>query len=469
MTRIRLWLWLLVAVAGCVPAGERSGARPNILVVLVDTLRADRLGAYGSTRGLTPFLDGLAARGCVFERAYAPSPWTNPSVASLFTSRFQSQHGIITFASALAPGERTLAAALREAGYVTGGFVANGLLNPGLGFGRGFDAYQALWPEPVDGHPGHPGRVRKRRADEINALALDWLDGLPASPAKPVFLYLHYVEPHQPYSPPTPILARLLAGRPAPDLHFLSQSMTFARVAPPDEATHRDLELVYDAEVASVDASLATLFPALERRGFLRHAIVVVTSDHGEEFKEHGSFGHGGTLFNELIWIPLLLHGPGVTPGRLGDVVSLLDVAPTLLDLVGGASPPSFEGRSLRDRLVPPGWSARLVPRRSHPAAAFSELLLPEDQEGSRLSPHERAIVLGARKLVVGPEGEKALYDLAHDPGEQNALEPSEDDELLRVHLAGFLDLTGGAVPTTPTQPLDPDTQRRLRAFGYVN
>jgi arylsulfatase A-like enzyme len=455
-------------LAGCARPPEAAPPPPNVLVILADTLRADRLGAYGSTRGLTPFLDALAARGFVFEQAFAQSPWTNPSVASLFTSRFQSQHGVITFGSQLPASAPTLAALLRERGYATGGFLANGLLGGGKGFERGFDEYQALWPELA---PGSAVPARKRRAETIDRLALAWLDGLPADPARPVFLYLHYVEPHPPYSPPPAVLDRLFAGRARPDLVALSTRMMLANWNPPDETTRHDLELVYDAEVASLDASLQTLFGELARRGFLERAVVVFTSDHGEEFADHGGFGHGGTLYNELIRVPLIVVLPGQAEGRrIAEVVSLVDVAPTVLDLAGVARPADLEGRSLRDLLARAGsWWVRLAFwDRPEPVPAFSELLIAEGKEKGRLRPHESAIVLGSQKLIVGPHGERERYDLATDPGEHTPA-AAGDDTALRRRLADLVRHRDGVAAPGAAHPIDPETERRLRAFGYVN
>lgn len=439
-----------------------------MVVILADTLRADRLGAYGNTRGLTPFLDGLAARGVVFEHAFAQSSWTNPSVASLFTSRFQSQHGIVTFASVLPPSAPTLASALRDHGYATGGFLANGLVSAGKGFDRGFEEYRALWPEFAP----PPAPARKRRAEAIDELALAWLDRLQERATRPVFLYLHYVEPHPPYSPPASVLDRVLDGRPRPDVDLMSTRMTFAPFDAPDDETRRDLELVYDAEVASLDESLKRLFTELERRGFLQRAVVVFTSDHGEEFADHGSFGHGKTLYNELIRVPLILALPGQTEGRrIEDVVSLVDVAPTVLDLAGTFRPPDFEGRSLRPVVERDGggaWTRLAFWRRPEPVAAFSELLVAPEEQHDRQRPHESAIVLGARKLIVGSQGESEAYDLASDPAERTpAVE--KDGRELRRRLVELVRHRDGTRASEQPGSIDADTERRLRAFGYVN
>src|SRR5439155_891594 len=247
---------------------------------------------------------------------------------------------------------------------------------------------------------------QKYRADAINALAFAWLDHV-ADSRKPVFLYLHYIEPHPPYTPPVAVLDGLLRGRPRPDLDEVSKAMLFGQVVPPDAQTLQQIEDVYDAEVMSLDGGLRELFSGLDARGFLANAFVAITADHGEEFDDHGLVGHGTTLYNELIRVPLLVRLPGQTRRvDVEDVVSLIDVAPTILATVGIRRPPAFEGRvlPLSSRWLP-SW-ARLWQRDGTSTPAFSELIIPERAEANNVRPHERALILGSRKLIVGPAGE---------------------------------------------------------------
>src|SRR5262245_40087556 len=188
----------LGAVLLCMAAGCTRRSAPNIVLIVVDTMRADRLGAYGNQRGLTPFMDSLASRGYVFHNAYAQSSWTNPSVASILTSRFQSQHGIITFESVLADAELTLPEVLKRHGYTTGFFSANGLISKRMGFAQGYDQYRSILVKATVA-PRH--MWVPERAARINGEALAWLDTLPTSGGAPVFLHLHYMEPHSPYAP----------------------------------------------------------------------------------------------------------------------------------------------------------------------------------------------------------------------------------------------------------------------------
>ncbi|HJQ85550.1 MAG TPA: sulfatase, partial [Candidatus Binatia bacterium] len=413
---------LLVALpigllAGC----GTSGRAPNLVVIVIDTLRADRLGPWGSTRGLSPFLDSVAARGVVFRRAYAQSSWTDPSVASLVTSRYQSQHGFIGFGSVLADHELTLAEVLKERGYGTAGFSANGLLSRKAGFAQGYETYEAHWLRRLQGPDGKV-RWQNETAERINRETLAWIDARAGSGARgPAFLYLQYVEPHTPYDPPPELLDRVLAGRPRPDLAKVQQTYFRGVVEPLSADELRAVEDCYDATVMDVDARIRELFDGLAARGFLDHAVVVITSDHGEEFKDHGFMGHGGTLYEELIHVPLIVLPSAPEHAEVDDIVSLVDVAPTLLAVAGIPVPASFEGRSLAAHVVRPSGLAALWRRPAPPAPtdAYSELLTPETLVEKRLLFHERAIVSGRRKLITGLHGERELYDLAADPRER--------------------------------------------------
>lgn len=454
MTRRRLLAWLAVLA---VAAGCDSRRPPNVLVVVVDTLRADRVGVYGNARGLTPHIDRLAARAAVFQHAYAQAPWTNPSVASLFTSRFQSQHGVIAIQSILGDDEVTLAEVLKARGYATGAFCANSLLLRNHGYAQGFDEYRAYWTaRPRD--TARP-KAANERAQVLNHDALEWLAEVGTE--RPVFLYLQYMETHTPYEPPADVLDRLLEGRPKPDLGLVNYVARFGHLIDIPPQGLRAVEDVYDTEVVAVDRAIGELLAALDARGFLSGAVVVITADHGDEFKDHGLMGHDYTLYDEVIHVPLLVAVPGSSGRRdVADVVGLVDIAPTLLELVGAEAPAAFEGRSL---------TAAIAGRRdgAGPQTAYSELLKPEG--ATRLTPHERAIVVGRHKLIAGVGGEQEFYALDADPGERNA---NALDDGARTALARALDdarrhALANASPRR-TQPIDAATRERLRALGYT-
>lgn len=411
-----------------------------MVLVVVDTLRADRLGAYGSSRGLTPFLDSLAERSYVFRSAYAASSWTNPSVASLLTSRHPSQHGVVAIGSVLAPREVTVVEVLRENGYSTAGFVANILLGRGLGFHQGYDAYE----------------VRSLRGNQLGRRALAWLDRLPADRTAPFLLYLHYMEPHVPYAPTEAALEKTFGRNDRPDLERVSESMRFARRSPPDPEMSVAIEKVYDASVASVDEGLRRLFAGLEKRGLREGVLVVLTSDHGEELLEHGWMGHAHSLYDELIHVPLIVQLPGQSERVDVDaVVSLVDLAPTLLDLAGASPSPAFEGRSL---FRSPDAST---------SPAFAELPMPLGRE---FHAHQRAVITEFGKGIAGADGEREFYARPGDPAEKipsglsDAQRASLEQELERfaTHAAET------AAPRT-TAPLSAEERERLKTLGYLD
>ncbi len=485
--RVRTGLFLVLALA--VP-GFASPSPRNVLVVLIDTLRADRLGAYGNPRGLSPFLDVLAARGTLFEHAYAPSCWTVPSVASLFTSRYPSQHHMVTFASRLPESELTLAERLHDAGWITGGFVANPNLQPVFGYGQGFVEWRVAAPED-------PGAID---GDRVRVQALEWLDRIwRRGSDHPVFLYVHYMEPHAPYEPRDPFRSRFAvddAGRPldpqaasnafwadvvpkwmagsaeptqTPDLRAVIHELGNRSVClTPEDDTFGILSeemqarmvfgssRLYDAEVASVDEQIRLLFDELERRGFFDRAVTIVTADHGEEFMEHGGLGHARALYEESVRVPLMVSGSGVPARRrVAANVSLVDVGPTVLDLLHLPAEPAFEGRSLV-------------------TVGTRDVVLefePIFQDSADLREHARGLVRGRQKLLVGPRGNATTYDLAADPGERRG-DPANQvpgSAAMAVALAAAeAHLAAHAGGSAPTEPIDDALAQRLRALGYT-
>jgi arylsulfatase A-like enzyme len=454
-----LALFPLVALAG----GCNQGRAPNILLVVIDTLRADRLGAYGSTSGLTPFLDDLSRRSTVFRNAYAPTSWTCPSVASLLTSRYPSQHHVVSFASPVAAEEVTLAEALQPLRYIGGGFSANFRLLDSLGYGQGFQHWET--DTQYEG---------KMPADELHRRAFAWLDGAwSAASGQPALLYLQYMEPHAPYDPPEPYRSNMAPQVPATaELAVMNQkllTMDWLGIKRGDVAL---LASLYDGEVATVDAALRQLFGELERRGLLDDAIVVVTADHGEEFREHGGLGHGRTLYDETVRVPLLVIAPGYAGGRTVEQnVSLLDIAPTLLDLLGLPEEPRFEGHSLVPLLAPESWRARLRAWWRTPRAPADVLLQLESTESPLdLREHKAGILRRSLKLLVATGGQPEAYDLEHDPQEKHA-NPAEVEQdasaLARALDADRLALDARSGVAAKAVPLDESTREKLRALGY--
>ena len=432
-----------------------AAQRPDVVVILVDTLRVDRLGCYGSSRGLTPAIDALAARGVAFRNAYAASSWTKPSIASLFTSRYPHDHGVAHPDSLLANDEQTLAEGFHDAGYATGAFTANPLLDPKFGFAQGFDAYDA--PK------------LRWKASEVRKRVSVWLATVWArrGPRPPIFLYVHYMEPHSPYLG-TPKLAELFGPDALLSLPDVNRRLSNAAASPLSVAERERMERVYDAEVAEVDAQIASLQNLFKLYGLV-DPIFVVLADHGEEFWDHGGMLHGQTLYEEVIHVPLVVVEPGATTGEVTDTVSLRDVAPSLLDLAGIPRPASFEGRSLRALLTPRSGWGRAWEAVTHPFAepstAVSELH-PYPGSPSHRSRRQRAIVRGREKAIWTDDGRVEFYDLAADPRER---QPAALGTGARRRLEEAL-ATIEQQPAAPpmTVPLDPATRDRLRALGYA-
>jgi len=471
------WLLALV-VAGCagsppaVDGGADAGvgagqqAPPAAVVLLVvDTLRADMTSMTGHYRHTTPQLDKLAREGVVFTAAYAPSSWTVPSMASLHTGVYPASHGIVSGAiigrfnqrevqqEVLPDSFVTLAESFHAAGYRTVGVAANRHLGEGLGFDQGFDAYYE--------------DARFVDAKRLNAIARTYLEqGIGprwerSFTAQPSFLWLHYFDPHAPYVPRLPWIRAFADDYtdypwlyPA-DLAGPELSDEF----PAPDADFRECALpLYEAEVAFWDDRFRRL---AERLGVAREDILLVfTSDHGEEFSEHGGLGHAHSLYEELVRVPLVFYWPrGIPGGRtIDEPVSILDIYPTLLELAGLEPPPGLQGRSL----------APLLRGEERAADPQRELLF----ELHRPRPELQAIRAGRFKLIrgTGAGGRVELYDLEDDPGEHRDLSRSRPDVVER--LSARLDATFAGLPPAPLTEridvVDPELRAQLEMLGYM-
>jgi len=333
-------------LAGIVLGTTGCGEQPDVLLVVVDTLRADRLGSYGYTADTTPALDAFAAGAVVFERALAASTLTAPSHASLMTSRFVAEHAIGTGnGTSRLDGEGTLAAAFSAAGYETAGFVSNFVIRRNTGLDAGFDVYDDELPEIEPNRPMY----RERKASETTARALDWLG---ARGERPLFLFVHYQDPHGPYAAPAPYDARFpsLLREDEEPLDAMDRQKGPGGIPKYQvvDAERRPsaYKRRYAQEVAYLDAELGRLLAAARARG--RPLIVAVTADHGESLGEAGFwFQHGHASTPDLGRIPLLLEAPGLPPGRRSDLVHHVDLLPTLLELAGLPVPEDARGLAL--------------------------------------------------------------------------------------------------------------------------
>jgi arylsulfatase A-like enzyme len=448
------------------PTLVRGGAarRPNLIVYLVDTLRADHCSPYGYARATTPQLARFAADGLLFENAFSQAPWTRPSVATLLTSRLYSFHGAGK-STGLAPELTTLAECLRSAGFATSGFIANAHVHgSSLNFEQGFSCFDAM----------EKGRRRGlTRAGAVQTGALQWIA---AHRDRPFFAYVHTVDPHAPYDPPPETL-----GTFGKDYHglitpALTTARTLVRRSPLEAADLQHVVDLYDEEVLSNDIAFGDFIDQLHALGVWDDTIVVFMSDHGEEFYDHGSFGHGMWLWNELLHVPLVIkpdRRPGETAGagpagngaarlagvRFGERVRVLDLMPTLLARLGVAAPPEgLMGVDLH--------------------AAFDGGELPElpviaEEETNKsclLSGPLKYILFGPKSLSPG----RNLFDLSLDPHELNDLATSRPelaarmDEQLKALLAEFEARGFTRVHDAAKEQLGAADRAALKRLGYV-
>ena len=501
MFRDRAWaLGLLALLAGaCNRDASTAGVRPcdeialtaapapapshNVIVIVNDTMRRDRMGAYGGPAE-TPAFDAFAAQNLVFEHAFTQAPWTKPSIATLFTSLYPSQHGVasdpqfrnprdvqrsapLVKADVLSDDFETLPEVMRAAGYRTAAFVANPWMEKRFGFAQGFEVYDdsfAQW--------GIKGEV-------VSRAALDWLNQL--QPGSKFFVYVHYLDSHMPYG----VLDRQdLARRSAQlaaDTRPLNEPAALAvrtiprfadRVSPLAEGYRPTLSLVelsYDSGLRQFDDALASFLDGFAKHWAFDNTAIIITSDHGEALFERGYGNHGNGLFDDEVAIPLAARFPGTRPEhkRIGCPVGLIDVMPSLCTYLGLQCPTPMFGTSFISA------AGRTDSQRRYIVT-----------EGVAQRPGHRAIRNETYKLIWETEqladGKKrenpySLYDIAADPRERHDLltsaERNSQTERVFTTLASALRdaVPAYAEPVKTYAPVDPQTRERLRALGYSN
>ena len=373
----------------------------NVVVVLIDTMRARSLKPFnGSTRVKTPIIDKVAQEGTVFEACQAPENWTKPSTASLLTSLYPATHGAKTDGAMVPKGATLLSESLKEAGFATGSFIANGYVSDKFGFNQGWDYYTNYIREK-----------KSTDAENVFKEAGDWVE---QHKDERFFAYVHTIDPHVPYDPPAEFLNLYTKGaeytgqvspRKTPD------QLADAKKSPPkvtfNAADKQYLKDLYDGEVSYHDHYLGLFVERLKKLGLYDDTIFVISADHGEEFDEHGSWGHGHSVYQELLWIPYIVRFPGVVPAnqRIKQTVSSMSIFPTIMEAVGAPAPSTLEGQSVLS------WVRGGPP----PAApvAFSDFL--DDR---------RVIRAGRWKLILRGTNE-TFFDLEKDPEEQKELDRS--------------------------------------------
>lgn len=432
-TRTRRWVgfaaWTACAWSlACSDGTPGNGA--NLLLVTIDTLRADRLGCYGYERDISPNLDALAADSLLLERFYTPLPLTAPAHAALFTGRDPWQTGVRYNGIPLPGEEQTLAEILGAEGLRTAAFVSGWTLKRVVAeLDQGFEVYDDSFDEI------------ERRADATTDRALSWLRDNADSRW---FLWIHYFDPHAVYDPPAPHRKRWL------------------RDGPPEVKQPS----LYDGEIAFVDAQFGRVLEMLEELELAESTFVAVTADHGESLGEHDyAYDHGDLLFEHQVRIPFLLRGPGVTPGRRESGMGRsADVLPTLLALLGVKAPPDLEGRNLL-AADDPGSDLVFESNQCDREAQAKTGCWPLGGEGKLY-----ALRSGDLKLIRHPTREGTryqLFDLRTDPSELEDRWPG--DSLEGAALRHRLDTWADALPPLPVRPeMDREILRNLQALGYL-
>lgn len=435
----------------------------NVIVLLIDTLRASKLQTYyPKSRVKTPAIDEFGSQGVLFERAQSPENWTKPSVASVLTSLHPSTHKTKEDASKLPKSALMLSEVYQKAGFKTASFIANGYVSNAFGFDQGWDHYTNYIREQ-----------RETNASNVFGEAQAWIE---KNQANRFFVYIQTIDPHVPYDPPDEFLKMY---DPEPYHGQVQNRRTHLML---DEVkknpkkytfTKRDkerIEALHDGEISYHDEYFGRFLAKLHELGLDENTLVVVTSDHGEEFQEHGSWGHGHSVYQELLGVPLMFRWPGVLPAnvRIDPVVSTLDIGPTVLEATGVPIPQPFEGRSLLGFMRgdwPPG-----------PHVAFSDFL-----------DHRRVIRGGDWKLIIRGDLSHVLFDLDNDYWEQEELDGSNHPIVQRylrtLHgqflgaedrrhwLAASAPSSGAEKPalSAEKQEMTPELCRQLVALGYIS
>ncbi len=429
----------LGAGGGCTPA-----APEGVLLIVVDTLRADHLGIHGYSRATSPRLDDWSREALVFDEAWSTSSWTLPAFGSILTGLYPHRHGAgrlhpeakIPIPSALDERIPTLPQVLAARGWKTVAVINNPFLHERFGLNRGFQTYDFAAAD----------NNRLRRADASVDQLLERLGGL----EPPFFVMLHLFDPHLAYDPPATFRGRFSQGAPT-DYPVRDLASIRQRAGSFPEAENHFIQAAYDEEIAFVDEQLGRLFDALDRRGSQDRMLIVITSDHGEEFFEHGGFEHGHSLHQEVARVPLLARGPRVHPGRSSLPVSLADLAPTILDAFSLPPLSPADGVSLWSLLT---GGEQLAPRGLR-------------AEGILWGAPQSSLLFWPHRLLVEPELSRVrLYDLKRDPGETRDLSASRPDllnPLLERWEAGRQPQPDWKLPD-----LDQETLDQLKSLGYI-
>ncbi|MBD3369712.1 sulfatase-like hydrolase/transferase [Candidatus Fermentibacteria bacterium] len=419
----------LLLLAICIACGRRCEHRPNLLLVIVDTLAADHLSCYGYDRRTAPTVDSLAGEGLFFQNLQAQAPWTLPAMASIYTGLTVRSHGCRQSEGVnwgLDPAVPTMATILSKEGFSTAGFVNVAFLGPVFGMSKGFDVFH--WR--IAGH----GKAAQT-VDEV----IQWMDSEDFE--EPFFLVFHVYDPHIPYEPPSPF-DTLYCGEGIND--HSDWETNEAGQFYPEQRTH--LVDLYDSEIRWTDGQLSRLLGEIRSRGLADSTLLVFTADHGEEFLEHGAVTHGTNLYQNVIHVPMIICGPGIEPDTVSTVVGQYDILPTVLTYYGIEVPEHVEGIDLLGDSIP---EERPVP------SSGVEMVSDSFQAAVRVE---------MDKVIWSPVGDVSeSFDLRSDPSEQN---PIPTDSVMLQLVLDYWATPCNYQPTNLEAPLIQN--KTLRDLGYI-
>lgn len=459
--RRRHLIWamaLMAALAAC----RADPVRPNVVLVVMDTTRADHFSAYGYTRASTPHFDALATDGVLFENAYATSSWTVPSHASLFTGLYPMTHGATQESQRLSDEHETLAELLSGAGYQTIAFSNNAWVGERTNMTQGFERNVEAWRQRGVG-----------QARRTNRAVDHWLDL--RDEETPFFLFVNYIEPHWPYWAPRDAQERVIPRsvfrerREAANFGVVNWYLDRASI---DSKLLPVREQLYDAEVSAVDAALGALFDLLRSRGVYEDSLIIVSADHGENLGDNGHQGHSFVLYEPTLRVPLVVRWPGGRDAgsRRPEPVQLTDVFATIAAATGLAA--RGVGTDLATGSLP---EDRPIVGEYYYPEQFISYFPEEAREGPLLAPYLRRIRslrIGPHKFIWGSDGVHELYDLERDPREAENRLASEPELAARLEqtLEALVDRHAKAVPppASPDPVVDPEVEESLRELGYV-
>ncbi|MEW6145384.1 MAG: sulfatase-like hydrolase/transferase [Thermodesulfobacteriota bacterium] len=442
----------------------------HVILISIDTLRSDALSSYGSERISTPNIDGLAMDGALFKNAYSAAPWTLPSFSSMMTGVSPTVHKTIAFDSVLPEKFKTIAEYLRDSGYYTAAIGDNFYLHPEFNIDQGFMEYN-FYPRRqmiVDSFGAFLIKKTYPRAmnpyastGELTDMAIDWIG---KNRDSDFFLWVHYYDPHLPYTPPREYISK--DAVPDGFIGYKLESASAIRDGhfAPNASQRKWIKELYDAEVRYVDANVGRLLDAFKENSLYKSSLIILTSDHGEEFWDHGGFEHGHTLYNELIHVPLIVKLPGRHTGIIvEEEVTTQSLMPTVLDIV---RIPNESASATADSLAP--LLAESPSSYAEEPLVSTGLLYYENREG--------VIFSGTKYIQSLVTGRGELYDLKTDPGEQsplalsrNKLKTDQAKNIMENHGRKSEMLTKElGVTNTEKAALDKEKTEKLKALNYI-